>query len=124
MINTQDLKKKLEDEKVLLESELRSIGRVNPDNPKDWEAKPVDLDLLPSDENDMADGIEELENNTAVLKELEIRYNQVKEALSRIETDTYGKCEISGEAIEEERLEANPAARTCIAHKERESELN
>ena len=124
MINTQDLKKKLEDEKVLLESELRSIGRVNPDNREDWEAKPVDLDLLPSDENDMADGIEELENNTAVLKELEIRYNQVKEALSRIETDTYGKCEISGEAIEEERLEANPAARTCIAHKERESELN
>lgn len=123
-MHTEHFKKKLEDEKTLLESELKSIGRVNPDNTKDWEAKPVDLDILPSDENDMADGIEELENNTAVLKQLEIRYNQVKSALVRIETDAYGKCEISGEAIEEERLEANPAARTCIEHKEREPELN
>ena len=36
---------------------------------------------------------------------------------------TYGSCEISGEAIEVERLEANPAARTCKAHIEREAEL-
>ncbi len=124
MINKQDLKKKLEEEKILLESELKSVGKVNPDNPKDWEAKPADLDILPSDENEMADGIEELENNTAILKQLEIRHNQVKDALLRIENDTYGKCEISGEMIEEERLEANPAARTCIEHKEKESELN
>lgn len=101
MINKEDLKKKLEEEKILLEGELKSVGRVNPDNSKDWEAKPADLDILPSDENDMADGIEELENNTAVLKQLEIRYNQVKEALARIETESYGKCEIDGGMIEE-----------------------
>lgn len=124
MTNKQDLKKKLEEEKVLLEDELKSVGRVNPDNSKDWEAKPADLDILPSDENDMSDGIEELENNTAILKQLEIRYNQVKDALIRIETDSYGKCEIGGEMIEEERLEANPASRTCIEHKEKESELS
>jgi len=123
-MNTEFFKKKLEEEKSLLQSELKSVGRVNPDNPKDWEARPANLDILPSDENEMADGIEEMENNTAVLKQLEIRYNQVKDALLRIENGAYGKCEISGETIEEERLEANPAARTCIEHKERESELN
>ena len=62
--------------------------------------------------------IDEFEENTALVKRLEIRYNEVKNALARIESGTFGTCEISGEEIEHERLEANPAARTCIAHKE------
>ena len=54
------------------------------------------------------------------MKELEIRYNEVKEALKRIEEGTYGICRVSGEQIEPERLEANPAATTCIKHLEAE----
>ena len=33
-----------------------------------------------------------------------------------IAAGTYGTCEVSGEQIEEDRLEADPAARTCKAH--------
>ncbi|PIR40297.1 MAG: hypothetical protein COV33_00540 [Candidatus Zambryskibacteria bacterium CG10_big_fil_rev_8_21_14_0_10_34_34] len=69
-----------------------------------------------ADSNEVADNIEEFESNTAVLKELEIRYNDVKDALTKIEKNEYGMCEVSGEEIEEERLIANPAARTCKAH--------
>ncbi len=109
-------KKKLESELALLESELKTVGRINPSNPNDWEPVPPNADIDSADRNIVADEIEDYENNTAILKDLEIRFNEVKNALQRIESNTYGICEISGEPIEEERLEANPAARTCKQH--------
>ncbi len=114
--HTQKFKEKLESEKNLLEKELSSVGRVNPENPLDWEAKASDLDTLSADENEVADTIEEYEENTAVLKQLETRYNEVKNALQNIESGTYGLCTICGKEIEEARLEANPAATTCQEH--------
>lgn len=110
-------KKKLEDEQVLVEKELSSLGRKNPTNQNDWEttAEPAEVSAV-ADGNEAADTIEEYEGNAAILKQLEIRYNELKGALERIKSNTYGKCEISGEMIERERLEANPAARTCKVH--------
>ena len=122
-IDTNHFKKKLEDELLVLEKELKTVGRRNPDNKNDWEAVPGDIHPDTADETEIADSIEEFEGNTAILKQLEIRYNDVKAALKRIADGNYGTCEISGEPIEPERLEANPAARTSITHKERESEL-
>jgi RNA polymerase-binding transcription factor DksA len=125
-MNEQDIqyfKDKLEAERAVLETELNSVGRKNPDNPADWEATGTGLDILKADENEVADTIEEYEGNTAVLKNLEKSYNEVLRALKKIEDGTYGICEISGEPIEKERLEANPAARTSIAHVGQESNL-
>jgi DnaK suppressor protein len=122
-INTHHFKEKLEEELSILEGELKTVGRKNPDNPKDWEPLPPQLDILQADENESSDKIEGFEENTAILKQLEIRYNDVKAALERIENGSYGKCEINGDMIEKARLEANPAARTCIEHKEKEGEL-
>jgi RNA polymerase-binding transcription factor DksA len=107
---------KLREELLLVEKELNDIGRKNPDNKTDWEAEPANLDIDNADDSETADRIEEYEGNTAVLKELEIRYNDVKNALAKIKNDKYGFCEIGGEPIEEERLIANQAARTCKKH--------
>jgi RNA polymerase-binding transcription factor DksA len=112
----QHFKEKLEKEKVLLEEELGSISRINPDNPSDWEATTSDIEVDAADENEVADKMEELEENKAILKQLEPQINEVKAALKRIEDGTYGICEVSGESIEKERLEANPSARTSIKH--------
>jgi RNA polymerase-binding transcription factor DksA len=60
--------------------------------------------------------VEEYGNNTAILKQLETQLLDVSDALTRIEEGTYGVCEVCGEQIEEGRLNANPAARTCVAH--------
>jgi RNA polymerase-binding transcription factor DksA len=49
--------------------------------------------------------------------------NTVVHALGKIEAGTYGVCEVSGMDIEEDRLEANPAARTCKAHMAEEATL-
>lgn len=39
---------------------------------------------------------------------------EIKEAQARLDAGTYGSCETCGEPIGEARLEARPAARTCI----------
>lgn len=115
-IDTTKFKAKLENELKTLEAELNTVGHKNPNNPKDWEASSGEVDINASDSADIADNIESYESNTAILKPLETQYNDVKLALDKIKKGTYGVCEIGGEAIESARLEANPAARTCVAH--------
>lgn len=41
---------------------------------------------------------------------------QVEEALARIESGEYGLCEVDGEAIPVERLEAVPWTTLCVEH--------
>ncbi|MEK7574793.1 MAG: TraR/DksA family transcriptional regulator [Patescibacteria group bacterium] len=106
----------LKNELSILEQELKSIGQRNPRNPADWEAKPDLMDTMPADSNEVADSIESYEENTGILKQLEIRFNEVKKALERTKNGTYGLCEVDREPIETKRLEANPAATTCTKH--------
>ncbi len=113
-----ELRSKLKTERKILDEELSRIGQRNPTNPADWEPVPEKMDTQKADSNESADRIEAFEENTATLKELEIRFNEVEKALSRIEMGTYGVCKIDNKPIEKERLFANPAANTCITHKE------
>lgn len=108
----------LQKERAELEVELEAVGRRNPTNPADWEAEAPSDEVQPGDYNEQADKIEGYEENAAILKELEIRWGNVNRALQKIENGSYGICEVSGEPIEIDRLQANPAARTCIAHKD------
>jgi RNA polymerase-binding transcription factor DksA len=115
-IDTNKFKNLLLAEKEKLENELSSIGRRNPENPDDWEALPTDAQTDSADLNDFADNIEDFETNTAILKQLETQLVDVTDALEKIENGNYGICEKSGKQIELDRLEANPAARTCKEH--------
>jgi len=117
--DTQTLKIKLEEEFKLLETEMNATGRKNPDHPGDWEARPDDIDVLSSDEGEVAEKLESYEENEVMLNEFEIRYHQVKDALARIALGSYGTCTVCSKKIEMERLMANPAATTCIEHKEK-----
>jgi RNA polymerase-binding transcription factor DksA len=119
-MDTNLFKAKLEEELKLVEGELSNIGQVNPEvsnGTTDWEAKsPTDMDIDEADETEVADKFEEMQENTAVLDQLETRYNGIKAALQRIKDGTYGTCKVCGQPIEADRLEANPAAETCKAH--------
>ncbi len=115
MIDTTAFKGRLEEEKATLEAELQTVARRNPSNPADWEAVPQAVGQE-ADENDAADLKEGYGENTAILHELETRYNLVLAALERIGKGTYGTCSVSGEEIGEARLNADPAAATCTAH--------
>jgi len=115
-IDYEYFKKKLEAEKTQLEKELPQIAEKNPDKPLDWIAKPADKDVSQADNNTVADSVEDYEENVAILKTLEQRYQDVLSGLDKIKHKTFGKCQVCGEEIEHERLEVNPAARTCKKH--------
>lgn len=118
----------IENFKVQLEAELQSItteletfATLNKET-GDWTAKPTE-DLTSADENLAGDKVEEWNTRRALMAQIEVRYSNINHALDKIAKGTYGKCEISGEEIEIERLQANPAARTNLANIEREKEL-
>ncbi|OHB10842.1 MAG: hypothetical protein A3G05_02325 [Candidatus Zambryskibacteria bacterium RIFCSPLOWO2_12_FULL_45_14] len=117
-IDYEHFKKKLEEEKVTLEKELGEVGRRNPDNPSDWEATAEKGASIQADDNVAADEIEEYDENMAIVNTLEARYNDVKKSLGKIKDKTYGLCQVCGEEIDAERLEANPSAQTCRKHME------
>ncbi len=113
---TEELKNKLEKEKDILLGELKSVGRINPENKEDWEGTPGDLDISEADSNEVADKIEEFEERSATEEELEERLKEVEKALNNIAENNYGKCTVCGKEIETERLDVNPAAATCLSH--------
>lgn len=115
-METEQYRKKLEEEKAVLESEMGGIGRKNPAVPDDWEPAPSGDGAEP-DVVDQAGVVANRENETAILADLEARYDTVLAALSRIEKGTWGVCEACGSPIEEARLAADPAATTCIEHR-------
>ncbi len=114
-MKTEQFRKKLEAEKIKLESEMQNIGHKNPMVPNDWEPTSPETGAEP-DLIDQANIIVDRENNTAIFADLEARYDSILSALSRIEKRAYGKCKVCGAAIEEARLSADPAATTCTLH--------
>ncbi len=114
-MRTEIFKKKLEAEKAKLESEMGTVGRKNPAVPDDWEPIPSEVGTE-SDLADQADVMMSRESNSAILADLEARYDTILQALARIEKNAYGKCEVCHKSIEDARLEADPAATTCVAH--------
>jgi DnaK suppressor protein len=111
-MNIDHFKKKLEEEKKLVEKELGELGWKNPQT-GEWDTDTTDVDASATERDELADRQEEYEERSEELAPLEARYKDINDAIQKIEEGTYGKCEKCGEPIEEDRLEVNPAARTC-----------
>lgn len=114
-MKTTHFKEKLDVEKAQLEEQLQAIALFNTET-NVWEATP-DQDMLGEiDDNDAADRFEDFEERSSMVNTLQTRLTDINDALKKIDAGTYGICEVSGEKIEEARLEANPAARTSMSH--------
>jgi DnaK suppressor protein len=122
MSQIEIFKTKLEEELALVTADLKTFANQNLET-GDWVAIPPSDSLEGADDNTNADKVEGWNERRALMSQIEVRYNDLVRALSKITNGTYGKCELSGEEIEIKRLEANPAARTNIANREREREL-
>lgn len=121
-IDTEKMKHRLEEERAQLEKELETHGGST-ENKGDWTGSSATIETGSADPNVVADQIEELVTNVGLVETLEIRYRNIVRALKKIEDGTYGICEVGNEQIPVERLEANPAARTCVAHADKEKDL-
>ena len=60
-LHTAAFKKKLLEEKQLVEKELSTVARRNPENPKDWEPVSSDRNGAPPDRDEAAEKIESFE---------------------------------------------------------------
>lgn len=113
-MKTDTYKTRLEEEKKVLLEELSSMGKLDKDT-GEWEATPEEQTAPEADESDMADRSEDYTERSATTVALDARLDDINNALGKIESGSYGKCELCGNDIEEDRLDANPAARTCKA---------
>ncbi|MFT7507124.1 MAG: RNA polymerase-binding transcription factor DksA [Acidimicrobiales bacterium] len=113
----------LEKELLQITHDLKELGIHNPEVPEDWIATPGEVVDSEPDENIAADRSEDWQERRATLSALETRFNNINRALLKIEGGKYGICEICGDAIEEDRLRANPAARTNKEHINDETNL-
>jgi RNA polymerase-binding transcription factor DksA len=122
-MNLNHYKKRLEEEKTKLKSYLSKISEPVPERPEIKEAKVENINPLISDQSEVADLYEEFGNRLSVKTVLENRLSDVEKALERIKKGEYGLCaNRKGEKhqIEESRLKADPAAKTCLKHLKQE----
>lgn len=108
-----DLRANLEAERDSLDEELAGHGKSVSG---DWQGSVGGPTTKEGDPNDAADNIEEFVTNVPLVEELEVRRRQIDSALKKMDKGTYGRCSVCNEAIPLDRLEANPAATTCVAH--------
>ena len=107
-IHLEVAKKTLLDLKAEYQTRINTIADhiQNPrdDMNKDWEEQAVAI----------------RQNDTRQLLAAEARQTliYINDALSRIESGDYTKCEVCGEPIQEERLNAVPYATLCMQHAE------
>lgn len=106
-------KNKLLEEKKDLEIEFSTIAKRD-EATGVWHATPASQTAPEADENDMASRTEDFEERSAIVDTLGRRMRDIEDAIQRIEDNKFGKCETCGDAIEEERLDVNPAARKCM----------
>ena len=123
-METSNYKKILEEEKDKLISELSTFAIPSNQKVDDWTAV---RENDPSNDNtpdEVANELEDLSEREAAETTLERQLRKVDLALKRIEDGKFGICEIGGEQIEEDRLSANPSARTCKSHIDEEDNLS
>jgi RNA polymerase-binding transcription factor DksA len=123
MLNLAKYQAQLENNLVIIKAELSAIANYDEEN-DNWEAVPEITELQEADINSEADAVEAWNERRATVSALETEYRDIKRALAKIPLGTFGLCEIAGEPIEEKRLDAKVTARTCIAHREEETELS
>ncbi|MGF1553165.1 MAG: TraR/DksA family transcriptional regulator [Paracoccaceae bacterium] len=80
------------------------------------QAAEVDLDQDQPDPVERMDDVQAVERARAHSHRRQVELQRLSDALERLAAGTYGICEVSGEPIAPERLEADPAATRSIDH--------
>lgn len=123
-MNTDTYQTKLAAEKMKLTAELSSFAVMTKDNPGNWEAVREEDKSGAISSDEVAEELENMNERKAAEEPLEKQLKKVDLALKKIADGNFGLCEIDGEPIEEDRLEANPTARTCKKHMDDEEGLS
>ena len=105
-IDLEKYRKKLTEERDRLNKEIGTVGELSEPAPDDLQITAANAQLI-SDVKDVEATITEMKSD---------RLEKINAALQSIDEGTYGKCVVCGKEIEQKRLDAEPAAMTCIEH--------
>jgi RNA polymerase-binding transcription factor DksA len=104
------LKYKLEGEKKTLESDLEKFAKKSSGDSGDFETKYPDYGRGEEENESELIAYNTLKN---IEEAIETRLLEIKEALIRLEQNTYGNCSKCGKEIEIEKLNTNPTSILC-----------
>lgn len=100
-----------------LDEERTRLEQVRDDQLTNDESQGANLAELSNMDQHQADvGTEtfEREKDLSILENVEAELADIEHALGRLNDGTYGTCEVCGRQIDDDRLEAMPAARLCL----------
>jgi len=112
-----ELKEKLEKEKVAIEEQLKKFAKKDEKLPGDWDTvfpKYNGGESGGAALEKAADEVEEYETLLSIEYTLEIKLKDINLALEKIEKRKYGICEKCGKEILIARLKVSPEARFCL----------
>ncbi len=114
--NIEQLKAKLEKKKKEIEEQISKIAKKDPEIKGDWDTKFPDFNKRPGDpvSEEAADEVEEYSNLKPVEHVLELKLQNINQALIKIEKDQYGFCEKCQKPINKLRLKIIPEVKTCL----------
>jgi RNA polymerase-binding transcription factor DksA len=123
-MNTQEARKRLEQERERLQSLLSTVELATGDQ---TQADAL-AELSVADQHPADFGTEtfEREKDVSIRTQVEAELADIDRAFKRLEDGTYGVCEACGKSIGKERLQAVPWARFCVkdqARHERETRI-
>jgi RNA polymerase-binding protein DksA len=116
-VDTSTIKKRLDEERSRLQ---RLRDGLAEDTGQDGGGGDDTSELSSVDQHPADVGTEEFERekDLSILEQFESDLTALDRALERLEAGEYGKCEVCGKPIGDERLEARPAATMCIEHQQ------
>ncbi len=110
---------KIEDARHSLEAERARLQQV-----RDAADRLSSTGDVPGEMTDVGPNASEQANETIereldlnVLQRTETQLAEIDDAIQRLDSGAYGKCEVCGKQIGEARLEAKPATRYCLEDK-------
>lgn len=112
-----ELKQKLDKEKIALEEQLKKFAKKDEKLPGDWDTRFPKFNGGEAGSAALekaADEVEEYSTLLSVEHSLEMRLKNIDLALEKIKKGKYGLCEKCGKEIPLERLEVAPEARFCL----------
>lgn len=111
-MEADDTRARLADEQQRLEGIRQELDGVRAEDQSESTNEHSSADQHPAD---VASETFDREKDLTILDSIEGELADVEHALQRLDEGTYGTCEACGKPIDDERLEAMPATRYCLA---------
>lgn len=112
-LDLEKYRKRLLEEQAKLNEEIGPVTRLSESAPDDGPITTADAPVI--------DEVQDVQNRVLDIKTH--RLQQINAALQSMDDGAYGTCIRCGKEIEPRRLDADPAALTCIEDAKKESEI-